>query len=159
MVELEFQHCCHQQQSNTTSSLAVICDLVIAADGVRSSVVSMIAPQCQPCPLKVMLILGIAEGLHHPLLTERGFYTVGDGKHRLFTMPYAGDRYTKHRRIMWQLSYRYDDKNVDEEKNDLGSDCRDPKQFIQTALNRCSTWHEPVPSLIRATPLGTVWGT
>jgi len=39
--------------------------------------------------LGVMLILGITKDFYHPLLDERGFYTV-DGEHRLFTMPYEG---------------------------------------------------------------------
>jgi 2-polyprenyl-6-methoxyphenol hydroxylase-like FAD-dependent oxidoreductase len=158
-VELAFNQNNHQMHNNAASSMVVSCDLVIAADGVCSSVVSMLAPQCQPRPMKVMIILGIAEGFHHPLLTERGFYTVGDGKHRLFTMPYAGNRYTKQRRIMWQLSYRYDDNSGEAKSSGLDSCCRDPEVLLQTALDKCAAWHEPVPSLIRSTPLETVWGT
>jgi FAD binding domain len=169
-VDLEFNLNNHPQNKNnndndTSSSMVLVkvtCDLVIAGDGVHSSVVRMLAPQCRPRPLKVMIILGIAEGFYHPLLTEQGFYTVGDGKHRLFTMPYAGDRYdTKQkRRIMWQLSYRYDDATKNGGKKENTSPCCvDPEALLQTALDKCAAWHEPVSSLIRATPLKTVWGT
>ena len=132
-------------------------DLVIAADGVYSSVVKALAPQCQPRPLKVMIILGIAENFHHPLLTERGFYVI-DGKHRLFTMPYQGDKYASNRRIMWQLSYRYGDNDGDSE-GILEQQPRNPAFLRDMVLEKCSQWHETVPSMIRATPLETIWGT
>lgn len=127
-------------------------DLVVAADGVRSSVIEILAPQCQPRPLNVMTILGIAP-FHHPLLTERGFYTIGDGKHRLFTMPYQGDKYSENRRIMWQLSYRLDDDAAAAENS------RNPQWLRTKVLGKCSQWHDPVPSLIQETPLETIWGT
>ena len=142
-------------------------DLVIAADGVRSSVVQALAPQCQPRQLHIMILLGIAENFRHPLLTERGFYVV-DGKHRLFTMPYQGDKYATSRRIMWQLSYRYEESgNSDEDGVNNESDrfyldsqqYRNPVFLRDIILEKCAQWHEIVPSMIKATPLETIWGT
>jgi len=146
-------------------------DLVIAADGVRSAVVKSLAPKCRPKPLHVMLILGITDNFHHPLLTERGFYVL-DGKHRLFTMPYEGDSYASERRIMWQLSYRYDgDNNNEEEEEDtadnegqdttifLNQQRGNPDFLREKVLEICSHWHDPIPAMIRATPRETIWGT
>lgn len=149
-----------QQQNNTVATMDF--DLVIAADGVHSSVVKALAPKCQPRPLKVMIILGIADNFQHPLLTERGFYVV-DGKHRLFTMPYQGDKYASRRRIMWQLSYRYydggEDNNDDDAAVTLEQQYKNPAVLRDLVLGKCSQWHEPVCSMIRATPLETIWGT
>ena len=41
----------------------------------------------------IMIVLGITKDFFHPLLDERGFYTL-DGEHRLFTMPFEGCRIT-----------------------------------------------------------------
>ncbi|CAB9503051.1 FAD binding domain-containing protein [Seminavis robusta] len=160
-VQIEFRHQQERQEQiitqQSTTTIVVDSDLVIAADGVRSSVVSMLAPHCQPRPLNVRIVLGIAKGCHHPLLTERGFYTIGDGKHRLFTMPYEGDRFAStERRIMWQLSYRFNENShVDE----TCSNSQSPQVLLETVMEKCSQWHEPVPALLKATPLETVWGT
>ena len=151
----------------TADPIARAFELVIASDGVHSSVVQALAPQCQPRQLHVMIILGIAENFHHPLLTERGFYVV-DGKHRLFTMPYQGDKYATNRRIMWQLSYRYEEsdtsnENVDSNESDRfyleSKQYRNPVFLRDLVLEKCSHWHEIVPSMIKATPLETIWGT
>lgn len=104
----------------------------------------------------VMIILGIANNFNHNLLTERGFYTL-DGKHRLFTMPYQGDRYALNRRIMWQLSYRYEED--DDESKFLKENRRNPEFLRNKVIEICSRWHDPVPSMIAATPLETIWGT
>jgi hypothetical protein len=37
----------------------------------------------------IMIVLGITKDFFHPLLDEKGFYTL-DGEHRLFTMPFEG---------------------------------------------------------------------
>jgi len=128
-------------------------ELVIAADGVRSSIVESLAPQCQPRPLNVMIILGITDNFQHPLLTERGFYVI-DGHHRLFTMPYQGDTYTATRRIMWQLSYRSEDDDGLSE-----NEYRDPAFLRDFVIQKCSQWMKPVLSMVQATPIDTIWGT
>jgi len=157
-----------------------VVDLLVAADGIRSAVLSKIYRQQSPqYHLKegmeetgrkmtregcgstsgissiglrhtdVRLILGIAD-FTHPLLFERGFYTL-DGKHRLFTMPYTCDRFDKSRRnrIMWQLSFSLSDRSMP----------LDPISLRDYVLETCQSWHDPVLSLIQATPIEKIWGT
>lgn len=128
--------------------------LLIGADGIRSSVVKLVIPN-DPGPkyLGVMIILGIAD-FCHPLLDERGFYTL-DGNHRLFTMPYEGSRLScQTRRIMWQLSY-----NLSEEQEAKTLSLAGPIALRDEVLRRCQDWHNPVLDMIRATSLETIWGT
>lgn len=129
-------------------------DLLIGADGIRSSVVKLVVPNVPgPKYLGVMIILGIAE-FNHPLLDERGFYTL-DGNHRLFTMPYEERSSETHKaRVMWQLSYNLADEDESRKLSLAG-----PKSLRDEVLRRCRYWHDPVVELIHATSLETIWGT
>jgi hypothetical protein len=166
----------------------VVADLLVAADGIRSAVLSKIyrsKTKVNPAVVSyddkdmsastkngmlsdktcfiphqiglrymgVRLILGIAD-FSHPLLNERGFYTL-DGKHRLFTMPYSSNRFSKTKqknRIMWQLSFATGDKSSPSLPLDVAS-LRD--YVVQT----CRSWHDPVLGMVEATPMETIWGT
>lgn len=149
-------------------------DLLVAADGIRSVMLSQIyrlpssssvttVPQVEPAnPLQsvglrqmgVRLILGIAE-FSHPLLKERGFYTL-DGKHRLFTMPYSSNRFdaSQSNRIMWQLSFATTSEEESSKQAPL-----DPESLFDYVVQTCRSWHEPVLSMVKATPMNAVWGT
>ena len=128
-------------------------ELVVAADGIRSAVVKSLLPDDDRglrC-LGVFIILGIAT-FAHPLLDERGFYTLS-GRERLFTMPYAGSRFdgTQHRQVMWQLSFCTDSAESLRRLDSSG--------LRELVLTKCRNWHEPVVDMVQATPLETVWGT
>jgi 2-polyprenyl-6-methoxyphenol hydroxylase-like FAD-dependent oxidoreductase len=128
-------------------------DLLISADGIRSSVVKEILPN-DPGPkyIGIMIVLGIAK-FCHPLLDERGFYTL-DGNHRLFTMPYEGAKPNGNdRRIMWQLSYTLNESEA-KSWSLVG-----PQALKDEVLRRCNNWHDPVIQMIQSTPLETIWGT
>ncbi len=119
--------------------------------------------------LGIMIILGITTDFFHPLLDERGFYTL-DGNHRLFTMPFEGSRLDdlenynielqndseevpRSRRYMWQLSF-----NLGlEEANALSKG--GPQKIVDEVLRRTKDWHKPVQDMVLSTPLETVWGT
>jgi 2-polyprenyl-6-methoxyphenol hydroxylase-like FAD-dependent oxidoreductase len=156
---------------NDGSQLSNI-DLVIAADGIRSSVLKSILPpddtKSALQSLGIFVILGIAD-FCHPLVDERGFYTL-DGHHRLFTMPYEGSRIStnQRRRVMWQLSfptvdYINDDisknNNIYDDEQSLLLHRHDSKFLRGQVLKRCQGWHDPVLPMIHATPLETIWGT
>ena len=170
-------------------------ELLIAADGIYSTVqakleddqhsnvknhdkiyCSLNAPP--PSTLQyigIMLINGITLGFHHPLLDERGFYTV-DGENRLFTMPFEGSYVDDHlreflstegeqqreglvtqtttRRTMWQLSFRLPDVALANQLRQGG-----PNRLLEEALRRCSSWHPPVCDMLRSTPLDCIWGS
>lgn len=116
--------------------------LVVAADGIRSSVLTAWLPTLPaPRSLGVRLVLGISSTFTHPLLQERGFYTIDTGK-RLFVMPFSQDQY------MWQLSFSSNDNKS-----------YSSEELQRQVLDICGTWHAPVCDLVRSTPLDTIWGT
>lgn len=162
-----------ESSSNDQSLVSVLADLVVAADGIRSSVVQKLYqkgrlggtidnsatqnPSMDPLSASiglrhthVRLILGITN-LSHPLLDERGFYML-DGKHRLFTMPYEYSRFDGTNRTMWQLSFATTDEKDRETPLNAES-------LLADVLQRCQPWHDPIIPMIQATPLETIWGT
>ena len=144
-VELVFRR-------NDSDSTTVQADICVAADGIRSAFVRTWLPQAPlPQPMGIRLILGLTRGFQHPLLCERGFYTLAPGK-RLFVMPYTAPsvhNQTADVRYMWQMSFCAD-----------GTTTRSsPDALLQEALHLTQAWHEPVQSMIRSTPLESVWGT
>ncbi len=180
-------------------------DLLIGADGVRSVIIQQLLSEnnnktqnvsksetkpklissessCnankKPTDLSyigIMIVLGITKDFFHPLLDERGFYTL-DGEHRLFTMPFEGTRISdleqldvpftndgginittnlkRNRRYMWQLSYKLQSL---EEASILSKS--GPQILLNEVLRRTSGWHKPVQEMMRSTPLETIWGT
>ena len=201
------------ENENSSTTVATTADLLIAADGIRSTVLqklynkkieeeqplltlcSAISSPPLPLPLPlpppsirdsperyglrsmgIRLILGIADGIDHPLLRERGFYTVDTKGHRLFTMPYQSNRFdddvldlddnttssssdncgdpnekkkAKQNRIMWQLSFST--------ANDPTT--LDSASLRQYVLETFQSWHPPVLDLVRSTPPTSIWGT
>ena len=172
-------------------------DLLVGADGVRSVVVQKLlrdsrkgndisaknekdesnstktgnhsAQNAELSYTGIMIILGITKDFYHPLMDERGFYTL-DGNYRLFTMPFEGSRIhdleeynvpigdmstgnKRSRRYMWQLSFNLDYEDA------LVMSKSGPQGIIDEVLKRTKNWHEPVQDMIRSTPLYTVWGT
>ena len=146
-VKLEFS-------ANGASAVTMQADLVVAADGIRSTVLQTWLPNAPPPKsLGVRIILGLTENIQHPVVDERGFYTLSEGM-RLFVMPYSGSRRSldpnEPVQFMWQLSFiERDDVTIDIEQKDLQTE----------ALERTQGWHEPVQTLIRATPAASIWGT
>ena len=161
-------------------------DLLIGADGVNSSVARQYLSTTIPSkiPLKqqeemisssnprhlgIFLILGISNHFHSHI-NERGFYTL-DGTHRLFIMPFQGSVLTddddddtnvdqikkRRRRTMWQLSFPVSiDRNSEEV---LRLKQMSQEEMQQEVLSRIGDWHNPVPNLVKDTPLSSIWGT
>ena len=178
--------------SESPKITTIVADLLVAADGIRSAVLQQLYNQKHrkmekakgvienasdfPIreyperyglrPMGIRMILGIAQGIDHPLLRERGFYTIDTHGHRLFTMPYYSDRFgrepqgretTKNdnqvqsskTKIMWQLSFST-------ESNPKTLDSQSLRKYV---LDTFSTWHPPVLDLVKSTPSNGVWGT
>lgn len=123
-------------------------DVVVAADGIWSSVVASCLPSAPPPrSLGIRLVLGITEHFEHPLVHERGFYTLDHG-HRLFVMPFQGRTPDEPKRFMWQLSFASSD----------GASYKG-EQLKEQVLQRVQGWHAPVEDMIQSTPNESIWGT
>jgi hypothetical protein len=150
--------------------------LLIGSDGIRSTVTRLLLSKAAPATdkdssggglsyLGIMIVLGITDHFYHPLLDERGFYTL-DGCNRLFTMPYEGskvddalnsdgkDKPKPYRRYMWQLSWHEPDEEKARKMSQAG-----PNALIDEVARRCRDWHEPVLDMVRTTDPKNVWGT
>ena len=142
-------------------------DVLVAADGWRSNTVNRIMKNApQPRSLGVRIIVGLASGVDHHLVREGGFYTLAPGQ-RLFVMPFRGttlDKDVSQRQTMWQLSFVQkptisSKKETLVDANDEYSYFRTPEEYWEQAFEFIGKWHAPVPDLIKATPVSTVWGT
>lgn len=159
-----------QQQQQV---VAVQTDLVVAADGVRSSVIRNWLPAAPlPRSVDVRLIVGLtANNFTHPLLEQRGFYTLssggnggGDGDNmntgmRLFVMPFSGNSLLypdEPVRYMWQLSFWCQPEPETESPSKWLTTA---EKLRQQALAICRDWHEPVQAMIGATPAESIWST
>jgi 2-polyprenyl-6-methoxyphenol hydroxylase-like FAD-dependent oxidoreductase len=120
-------------------------DLVVGADGIRSSVRRLLFGE-DTAPLRYLdciVILGICpldalEGLNSSLLDSATVFQTANGNERIYIMPYASDS------VMWQLSFPMPEKEA-KALSALG-----PKALKEEACRR-TQWHEPIPSILAAT--------
>lgn len=118
--------------------------LLIGADGIFSSVRRQLdLPGDRLNYVGLIVVLGIVPTTV-PLTRRRIFETV-DGTTRIYAMPFTTSS------TMWQLSFPY----VEEAARALVKDAAALKAEI---LRRCGKWHEPVPALLRDTPLDCMSG-
>ena len=139
------------------------CDFLIAADGWRSTTLQCAIPNPpQPRSLGIRIIVGLAVGVDHALVRERGYYTLGPEK-RLFVMPFRGttlDNDLSQRQTMWQLSFAQESRSEGcDEMSSNESNVRSASEYWQQAKDLMHDWHAPVQQLVVATPLSTIWGT
>ena len=120
--------------------------LLIGSDGIFSTVRRQLAlPRDRLHYVGLLVVLGIHEGpLSLPLAERRIFETV-DGTSRIYAMPFTTSA------TMWQLSFPYPEA--------AGKALvRDAAALKAEIMARCNKWHEPVPSLLRDTPLDAMSG-
>ncbi|MDX2319578.1 MAG: NAD(P)/FAD-dependent oxidoreductase [Moritella sp.] len=127
-------------------------DLVVGADGIRSSVRKLLVGD-DASPLNYLgciVILGICpladlDGLDPALLDSATVFQTANGHERIYIMPYDGDS------VMWQLSFPM----PEEEAKALSA--QGTKALKQEAFRRCQ-WHEPIPQILAATQEAQVSG-
>lgn len=143
-VELSFQV---KGQSKTTQA-----DLVVGADGIRSTVRNLIMSEETP-PLRYLdciVILGICplsqlQEIDTPLLDSATVFQTANGKERIYIMPFTADS------VMWQLSFPLSEK----EAKSLSE--KGPITLKKEACRR-TQWHSPIPQIISSTLVSDISG-
>jgi 2-polyprenyl-6-methoxyphenol hydroxylase-like FAD-dependent oxidoreductase len=120
-------------------------DLVIGADGIRSTVRKLLIGE-NTTPLRYLdciVILGICplknlEGIENSLLDSETVFQTANGNERIYMMPYAADT------IMWQLSFPM----LEKEAKALSAQ---GAQALKREAVRRTQWHDPIPQILAAT--------
>jgi 2-polyprenyl-6-methoxyphenol hydroxylase-like FAD-dependent oxidoreductase len=120
-------------------------DLVVGADGIRSSVRRLlIGDDISPLRyLGCIVILGICplkalEGLNSPLLDSATVFQTANGNERIYIMPYDSDS------VMWQLSFPMPEEDA-KALSAKGS------QALKEEARRRTLWHNPIPQILAST--------
>ncbi|WP_413998315.1 FAD-dependent oxidoreductase [Flavobacterium sp. W1B] len=127
-------------------------DLVVGADGIRSSVRKLLIGE-DITPLRYLgciVILGICplsalEGLDNSLLDSATVFQTANGNERIYIMPYTSDS------VMWQLSFPMPEK----EAKALSAQ---GTQALKEEACRRTQWHDPIPQILAATQESQISG-
>lgn len=127
-------------------------DLVVGADGIRSSVRNLLIGE-DTTPLRYLnciVILGICplralEGLNSSLLDSATVFQTANGNERIYVMPFTSDS------VMWQLSFPM----LEKEAKELSA--KGPQALKEEASKR-TLWHDPIPQIIKATQEAQISG-
>ncbi|WP_026452055.1 FAD-dependent oxidoreductase [Aequorivita capsosiphonis] len=120
-------------------------DLVVGADGIRSSVRKLLIGE-HNAPLRYLgciVILGICplstlEGLDSALLDSATVFQTVNGHERIYMMPYSKDA------VMWQLSFPMPE-------NEAKALSAQGAQALKEEACLRTPWHNPIPQIIAAT--------
>lgn len=127
-------------------------DLLVGADGIRSSVRSLLIGE-DTTPLRYLgciVILGICalkdlKDSDSSLLDAATVFQTANGHERIYVMPYEVDS------VMWQLSFPLSEK----EAKDLSA--KGAKALKKEAICR-TQWHHPIPQILAATQEAQISG-
>lgn len=120
-------------------------DLVVGADGIRSSVRRLLIGEAVS-PLRYLgciVILGICplaalKDVDSSLLDSATVFQTANGNERIYIMPYSSDS------VMWQLSFPMSEEEAKALSN-KGA------QALKEEASRRTLWHDPVPQILAAT--------
>lgn len=144
-VELSFLVAAGCESENKTELKTVHADLVVGADGIRSSVRNLLLGD-EVSPLRYLgciVILGICpladlDDHSSALLDSATVFQTANGTERMYMMPYDSES------VMWQLSFPMPE---DEAK---ALSAQGVEALKEEAIRRCQ-WHDPIPQILTAT--------
>src|SRR5690606_28533132 len=127
-------------------------DLVVGADGIRSSVRSLLIGEAVT-PLRYLdciVILGICplsalENVESDLLDSATVFQTANGNERIYIMPFNSNS------VMWQLSFPMSEKKA------KALSAKGAKALKEEACKR-TQWHNPIPQILVATSENQVSG-
>jgi salicylate hydroxylase len=156
-VDLSFQVEAKADAENMNEMKHSHADLVVGADGIRSSVRRLLIDE-DASPLRYLgciVILGICPladldnedgtGLKYSLLDKETVFQTANGNERIYIMPFKSDS------VMWQLSFPMSE---DEAK---ALSAKGAQALKEEAYRRCQ-WHDPIPQILAATMQDQVSG-
>lgn len=128
-------------------------DLVVAADGIRSSARSLLLGE-SVSPLRYLgciVILGICPlsrlvGVESSLLDGKTVFQTVNGNERIYMMPYQRDT------IMWQLSFPISEQDA------ITLSQQGPPAMKRESLRRLWHWHSPIAEILSATEISKISG-
>ena len=141
----------------TGSKTTTDADIVVGCDGIRSKVrQELLGDDILPLRyLDCVVVLGICalEDLDKEtqqqctLLDGETVFQTADGASRIYMMPFSTSE------VMWQLSFP-----VENEIDAINLSSKGPAALKDQAWKICSAWHEPVPEILKKTPISLVSG-
>ena len=129
----------------------LVASAVIGCDGIHSACrKSLVGDPLEYLDIVVILGIFAVDQLEHngSLCLERAFQTC-DGETRIFVMPYSLEPEPM---SMWQLTFYCTEEEA------LKMSKAGPEALRTEALQRCGNWHEPIPSMLKATGSENITG-